>query len=466
MRSSPPRPTLTEFIGACIENDPLRKAERLGTQAPVGRLPLISYASVNRNTTKTTRRSFLQNAAALAAPLVITSNALGNDAKAPASERVTLGHIGVGNRGRTLLRGFQNCKAAESVAVADCYRTRRDHLAKVIKGQAYQDFREMLARDDIDAIVIATPDHWHVPVAVMAARAGKDCYVEKPLGISIEQDLICRKVFRDKQRVFQYGTQQRSMRPCWLGCELVRRGVIGQLTAIEVVAPNGSGGGSTEPASVPDDLDYDMWNGPAEPKPYSFGRCQPPGTYWVYDYSIGYLAGWGAHPLDIMVWGSDADVSGMVEIEGTGVVSESGLYNAVYNWDITGKFGSVAFKFTPGRDSTKFIGTDGWIRVWRGGVDASNKEWLTTNIAAADAQLSVSLRQDENFIEAIKTRREAVSPIGDTVRSDVISHLCNIAVRTGRKIRWDPAKEVIVDDEAAAKMMHRPMRAPWSLETV
>ncbi len=410
------------------------------------------------------RRRLLQGAAvAVGAPYVITSTALGGQDTTPASERVVLGHIGVGNRGRSLLRGFMNCKGAQSVACADAYQSRRDAVAAMIQGTAYADFRELLARDDVDAVVIATPDHWHVPMAIAAAEAGKDAYVEKPLGLSIEQNLACRKAFRDNKRVFQYGTQQRSSRHCRFGCELVRSGRIGKVERIEVIAPNGGAGGSTEVVPVPSDLDYDMWNGPAPSAPYTVDRCKPPGTYWIYDYSIGYLAGWGAHPLDIMVWGSDADVTGTMTVEGTGVVPTEGLYDTVYNWDMAIQMGDVEMTFTPGGDSTKFIGPDGWVQIRRSGIDAEPKSLLKSKIGPNDVHLVESPRQDQNFIDAVKSREDPVSNLTDAVRSDVISHLCDVAVRTGRKITWDPGKEQIVGDPQAAKKTHRDMRPPWTL---
>ena len=178
------------------------------------------------------RRELLQAGCAaavgLAAPYVITSTALGAENKAPASDRITVGHIGVGGRGRDLFRGIQAVPDAQSVAVADCYRDRRDSLAAICQGKAYQDFRELLARDDIDAVVVATPDHWHVPIAILAARAGKSAYVEKPLGLTVAQNLACQQAFAKAETVFQYGTQQRSMAHCHLGCEMVRRGVLGK----------------------------------------------------------------------------------------------------------------------------------------------------------------------------------------------------------------------------------------------
>ena len=413
-----------------------------------------------------TRRDLLKGmaAGAVGAPYVITSAALGSAEKPPAGERVTLGHIGVGNRGKGLLKGFLKCKGAQSVAIADAYRDRREEAVRTIGGKGYADFRDLLARKDIDAVVIATPDHWHVPMAMAAARSGKDAYVEKPLGLTIEQNLACEKLFREKKRVFQYGTQQRSSAHCRFGCELVRSGRIGSVHTIEVIAPDGEAGGSTEEAPVPDNLDYKMWLGPAPIVPYTKDRCVAPGTYFIYDYSIGYLAGWGAHPLDIMVWGSDADLAGPMVVEGTGVIPDKGLYDVVIHWEVKVQMaGGVRMTFKPGGDSTKFIGPDGWVQIRRRGIDAEPKSLLKSKISPSEVHLPESPRQDQNFIDAVRSRKTAVSPLDHAVRSDVISHLCDIAIRTGRKITWDPGKRAIVNDADASRRLSRPMRAPWTL---
>ena len=417
------------------------------------------------NDHRVTRRSFLAGtAAAAAAPYVITTAALGNADKPPASERVTLGHVGVGGQGSGLFFQFQNCKGCQSVAVADAYKDRREARAAVCKGKAYADFRELLARPDIDAVIVATPDHWHVPVAIAAARAKKDAYVEKPLGLTIEQDLACHKVFQEHERIFQYGTQQRSSAHCRMGCELVRSGRIGKVHTLEVIAPNGGAGGSTQEIPVPSNLDYDMWCGPSPKKPYTVDRCHPPGTYFIYDYSIGYLAGWGAHPLDIMVWGSDADLSGPVTVEGTGMIPDKGLYDTVYNWDVRIQMADgVKMTFKPGGDFTKFIGTEGWVAISRGGWDAHPKSLMTSTIGEKDVRLINSSNHYQNFVDAVKARKGAVSPLPDAVRSDIISQLCDIAIRLKRKITWDPKTETIIDDSEATKLCSRPMRAPWTL---
>jgi glucose-fructose oxidoreductase len=419
------------------------------------------------NHIRLTRRRLLKSAAAaVAAPYVITSAALGNDQTPAASERVVLGHIGVGNRGGQgqLFGQFQQCKGAQSVAVADVYKDRRAAYARMIKGKAYGDFRELLARRDIDAVVVATPDHWHVPIAIAAARAGKDAYVEKPLGVSIEQDLACLKAFTTAGRIFQYGTQQRSSPHFRLGCELVRSGRIGKVREIEVTAPNGGTGGSTQAVPVPPALDYEMWCGPAPLKPYTADRCHEPGTYWIYDYSIGYLGGWGAHPLDIMVWASDADLSGPITVEGTGDIPTQGLYDTVINWDMKLRLGDgTPMTFKPGGDSTKFIGVDGWVRMWRGGIDAEPKSLLSSATGRKEVLPDSTLQHCQSFINSVKSRTPAVSPLDHAVRSDTISHLCDIAVRTTRKITWDPKTATIVGNAEAAKMMHREMRQPWTL---
>jgi hypothetical protein len=206
-----------------------------------------------------------------------------------------------------------------------------------------------------------------------------------------------------------------------------------------------------------------MWIGPAPMVPYTRDRCVVPGTYFIYDYAIGYLGGWGAHPLDIMVWGSDADLAGPMTFEGTGVIPDEGLYDTIIHWDVNVQMADgVRMTFKPGGDSTKYIGPDGWVRISRGGIDAEPKSLLTFKPGPGDVRLPVSQRQDQNFIDAVKSRRPAVSTLEDAVRSDIISHMCNIAIRTKRKITWDPKREMIVDDPEATRMLSRPMRAPWT----
>jgi glucose-fructose oxidoreductase len=409
-----------------------------------------------------TRRRLLAGAAgALAAPAVIPASALGADGKVAPSNRVALGNIGVGGRGSGhVARGG----SAQTVACADPFQDRRERVAQSVGGKAYADFRELLARADIDAVVIATPDHWHVPIAIAAARAGKDMYVEKPVGISVAHDQALRKVLRETKRVFQYGTQQRSSRRCRLGCELVRNGRIGKIQEIHVTAPNGAAGGSAAEIAVPPGLDYDLWLGPAPKAPYTKDRCTSSGAYHIYDYAIGFIAGWGAHPLDILCWGYDIHKAGRTVVEGKGRIPTQGLFNTVIDWDVTYAFANgLKMTLKPGRDCTHFVGTEGWIKVSRGGLDAEPRSLLTSSIGPNEIRLIESPGHIQNFVDAVKSRGPTVSPIDDAVYSDILSHLGDIAVRVKRKITWDWEKEEIIGDPEASAMLARPLRAPWTL---
>ena len=430
------------------------------------------------------RRSFLKAAAgAVAAPSIISSAAVGSEKARPPSERISLAIIGTGHRGRAHVNAFLRQKDAQIVATCDPYKDRREREAKRIdnyyakqRGQgnytgckAYRDFREILARDDVDAVVIVTPDHWHVPIAVAAARARKHLYLEKPVGLSIEWNKVCRDVCQRYDVVFQYGTQQRSMGHCRHGCELVLNGRIGELHTIKVKCPNGSSGGSAKPVPVPDGFDYDLWLGPAPMTPYTKDRCSGDwpkiGTYFVYDNCLGFLSGWGAHPLDIAVWGCDPDYTMPVEVWGTGDIPTEGLFDTVINWRIEGRYANgVKFEFDAARgDSTTFIGSEGWVKISRSGNDAKPKSLLGSTIKPDELHLQESHDHPGDFLNSIKSQTPTVSPVDVAVQSDFISHVCDIAVRTGEKIEWDPERETVLNGGQAARMMDRSLRSPWHL---
>jgi hypothetical protein len=420
--------------------------------------------------TRWTRRTFLKTAAAAAAaPVMITSSALGAPGQPPPSERVALGHIGVGGQGGGLLRGFLGLKEGRSVAVCDPIRKRREGAAARINKRygsqdckAYNDFRELIGRKDIDAVVIATPDHWHVPIGLEAVRNGKDVYIEKPLGISVKHDQVMREAVHRYGAVFQYGTQQRSFNThCGFACELVRNGYIGDLKAIHVVAPDGATGGNPEPQPVPEGLDYDMWLGPAPVAPYTRDRVFGVGRWHIYDYAIGFIAGWGAHPLDIAHWGYPHVP---VEVAGTGHIPTKGLFDTVVHWDVTGRYASgVAFTLKPGGDKTTFVGTEGWVAPSRGGIQAEPASLLKIKIGSDEERLLQDNHHYRDFLKCVLARKTPVSNIDSAVQSDIMSHLGDIAIRTGRTIRWDEKKETIVGDEEAARMLSRAMRPPWQL---
>jgi len=440
------------------------------------------------------RRSFLKGstAAMIAAPQILPSQVLGVGGKVPPSERIALAHIGVGGRGTAVQKEFMALEDVQSVAVCDPFKDRRDEAASRIDMyyaekwgagsydcvRPYNNFEEVLDREDIDAVVVATPDHWHVPIAIRAARAGKDMYVEKPLGVSMEQDWALRREIENHKNVFQYGTQQRSERNFRYACELVRNGRIGKLERVDVWCPLGGSGGSTAPAPIPEGFDFDLWLGPAPYAEYTVDRCMARGAFWVYDYSLGFVAGWGVHPLDIAQWGMDADDSGPVEVKGTGVIPTGGLFNTIMSWDYRIKYPSgVEIHFMssdvsapmieayrpPKEHGTTFFGTEGWVSVDRAGIYSQPATLLDSEIGPDEIHLYESPEHRRNFIDCVKDRSETVCPIGSAVRVDLISHLCDIATRIGRPVKWDPENEKIVGDSEAEKMLSRPMRARWAV---
>ncbi len=432
-----------------------------------------------------TRREFLNAAgAACAAPLVITSTALGGEGRPPASQRVVLGYIGTGPRGLLNVREELSCPQAQVVAVCDVWKHVRDGAKGVVDAhyknsdcKAYVDFRELIDRGDIDAVGIASPDHWHVPMTVMAAKAGKDVCVEKPLGVSLAEDQICRKVIQDYDRVFQYGTEARASAACRLGAELVRNGRIGKIKEIRVKAPNSSAGGSRKPMPVPKELDYELWLGPAPWRPYS--GCPNNGRSWfhVYDYAIGFIAGWGAHPLDLLQWAFDTHRQGNWEVEGKGVIPPQGCNDVVINWDIRIRFASGVTmcywatgvpkqehpRLAKLNNYAQLIGEEGWIALYYASMDCDPPSLRESALGPDAVRLPVSRGQERNFIECVQSRQTPVSNIDDAVHSDIVSHISEIAVRSGRKISWDPTKEEIVGDEDASRRLTRAMRQPWRL---
>jgi predicted dehydrogenase len=448
------------------------------------------------------RRAFAKRASlagGIAFPAIVPSSVFG--ANAP-SERVNLAAFGVGGRGTAVNGAFARFPDARYVAVCDAYATRRERAKKTwdtIYGgdyvKTYSSPYEVLQRKDVDAVVITTCDHWHVPLAIAAARAGKDMYVEKPLSLAMAWSLRLRQELSRSRGIFQYGTQQRSgtsRTPVSIfrtACELVRNGYIGPVNRVEVWCHdmsqqfenfNCKQWGSLRPVKPPDDLDFDLWCGPAELKPYTSDRCTSFGTYHCEDYSLGFIGGWGAHPLDIMQWGLDTDSTAPVYYEGGGTVPDYGLYRTVDTWDITCYYANgtpVRFFSERGcRDvimkyrkrysghGTTFFGTEGWISVDRGGMETSKESLLTAKLGANDKPLYDSKDHQHNFIECVKSRQPTVSPLEPAIRSDTITHMTNLVVRTRRPVEYDPVKEAIVNAGAeAARYWNRPMRKKWAV---
>ena len=434
------------------------------------------------------------------AALLLPPAAFSRGATFPANERVNLGHIGVGGRGMSLLNSFLQLDGSQSVAVCDPFLSRREQSAARIesfystkKGSSFRgvrrfhDFRELLLQPDIDAVVIATPDHWHVPIALAAVRAGKDLYVEKPLGVSVAENRFLRRAILDYGRVFQYGTQQRSGRDFRFACELVRNGRIGELFSIHAWCPEiatqevyfHEPGGSMTPSVTPPGFDYDLWLGPAPWSPYTKDRCTCYGSYHHYDNSLGFIAGWGAHPLDIAQWGNDSDETAPISYQGSGEIASTGLYNTISAWDVNCIYAngvelrfmsqawarSLVESYHPNFNNhgTTFLGSEGWVSVDRSGIWARPESLLAERVQPDQVRLTESTNHYQNFISAVRTRHQTVSPIKAAVQSDIICQLADIAVRKQRPIRWDPENETVINDAGAERMLRRSMRAAWAL---
>lgn len=412
------------------------------------------------------------------------------------SNKINVAHIGVGRRGSGLAANFlQKNEHARIVAVCDPFQERRDKVAGIINRfyadlegkpdyngcETYTNFREILKRDDVDAVVIATSDHWHVHIAVEAAKAGKAIYVEKPLGLAFEWGKKLREVVRKNNIVLQYGTQQRSNRNFRLACELANNETFGKLERVDAWCGSGKGRWADfKPEPVPAGFDYDMWIGPAPMKPYSASRVTPNGSFHIYDYSIGYLGGWGAHPLDIVQWGLGTDDSGPVEYLGVGgFFEEENFYDNINDWDlhctyengVNMHFFSVEnakkyVDYTEVKDhGTTFFSKDAWVSVGRYGIRASDPDILKHTFSQNSRRLYESSDHQLNFLECVKTGKDPICNIDAAVRSDTISHLSDIFIRSGEnKLKWNPKNEQLVDPAAGIeKMLVRGYRSPWQL---
>jgi predicted dehydrogenase len=423
------------------------------------------------------RRDFLRKASLAIAPAIIPASALGLDKRSAPSNRITLGCIGTGNMGTSNMKAFLANSDVQVVAVCDTDGKRMEEAREIVrqwyatettsgtyKGcEAYGDFRDLLARADIDAISVCTPDHWHAIPSIEAARAGKDIYCEKPLSYTIEEGRAMCEAVRKHNRVFQTGTQLRSMNHTRYACELIRNGRIGKIHTIR----KGGSGSNEIPVQpempIPEWFNYDMWLGPAPWAPYTEKRCHWNFRY-ILDYSGGEMTDHGVHNFDIIQWALGTQHSGPVEIEGTATFPKSGLYNAATSYDVEWRYADgvrMIARGDPG--SNVFEGTEGWISMSQGGMDASPKSILKSVIGPNEIHLYDSKDHHRNFLDCVKTRAETLAPCEIGHRSTTIPILANIAIELKRKLRWNPEAERFVDDPEADRLLSRAMRAPWHL---
>jgi predicted dehydrogenase len=425
------------------------------------------------------RREFLGRAAvggvAAATPYAITSAALGNAEKPPASDRITVGFVGLGGHGiGRNLRMFLAQADAEPVALCDVDTRRIAEGLKVVRDQrgegftcqTTQDWREVVARGDVDAVMISTADHWHVPMSLAAIKAGKDVICEKPT-LTIAQGRVLADTVSRYGAVFQTSTEDRSVDIYHRMAELVRNGRIGRLERIFVQLPGGPAEpGDPRPKPVPEGFDWDMWLGPAPWKPYREGLHQ---FHWRWnrDYSGGNLTDWGAHQLDTAQLANDTERTGPVEVEGTGKRHESGLYDVFYEYHLVCRYANgVELHVDSGGTGLRFAGSEGWVGndSWRAPLKASSEEILKSVIGPDEIHLFTCPQgEHRNFLDCVKSRRDPYFPAEIGHRCCTVAHLGNVAMDLGRKMRWDPDKEEFLNDETANRMRSRASREPWGM---
>ncbi|MCL4785274.1 MAG: Gfo/Idh/MocA family oxidoreductase [Verrucomicrobia bacterium] len=427
------------------------------------------------------RRSFLQRAAAagvaVVAPQIVPSSVLGLGGATPPNNRITVGFIGTGDHGVNWNLGpYLRHPDAQVVAACDVDAKRLFRATETINAHyknedcfGTKDFREVLARKDIDAVMISTPDHWHTIISLLAIQAGKDVQCEKPT-LTIHEGKVLIEAVRKHKRVFQTSTEDRAVPEYHRMAELVRNGRIGKLQRIEVILPKQpQTAGDPTPQPVPPELDYEMWLGPAPFAPYTRDRVHW-NFRWIWDYSGGIICDWGTHLFDTAQWANDTERSGPVEIEGTGTHWSGGLYDTVKDYDVTYRYANgVVMTCKPGNPSLKFIGTEAWVgnTGWRGAVQASTPEIVNSRIGPNELHLYTNPKgEHDDFLQCVRSRKDPYFPVDIGHRVSTVCHLANIAIKLGRKLRWDPQSEKFIGDDDANRMQDRPRRDPWQLPKV
>jgi predicted dehydrogenase len=444
------------------------------------------------------RREFLRCSAVLAAtacsgPLVAPGSVFGRSAP---SNRIALGVIGCGNQSTVDLPEWLANEDCQVVAVCDVnkgsygYKTDKQFLgrepqrdfvnsfyAKKAPSGTYKgcglhaDFRELLAREDIDAVEVVVPDHWHAVITVLAARAGKDIYCQKPLTLNVREGRQMIEAVRQHSRILQTGSQYRSNAMMRRACELIRNGRIGKVQRVQTYVAannfNGPGPGWQE-MPVPAGFNYDMWLGPAPRAPYHKDRCLYRFRF-IRDYSGGQTTNFGCHSNDVVQWALGTDDTCPVEFEDMGAEfpPKGDLFNTPTKVAFRARYASgieLECKTDPLTFGARFEGTEGWLRVTSNRMECAPESIKDSRIGDNETHLYVSANHYRNFLDCVKSRKEPIEPVEVGHHTAALCHLGNIAMVLKRKIKWDPAKEEIVGDSEAAAMLGRPLRAPWSYD--
>jgi len=435
------------------------------------------------------RRNFIKSSLfAAALPTILPSSVFGQSAP---SKRINVAFIALGDRANQILGGALANPDCKVIGGCD---PKPAHLEKSIArinahygnndAKRYKSYREVIADPNVDAVFIVTPDHNHTPIAIAAAKAGKHVYCEKGLSVAMNWRQQLRKVLTETGVTFQYGTQQRSEYYTGRAVELTRNGYIGNLQEVIINSPCIGGNSIPPPATaMPDGFDYDQWIGVAPMVEYHQARVSQNGGWHIYDYALGFLAGWGAHPLDLAQLGMNTDETGPIKIEGTGMLPTAGIFDTVYDWDILLTYeNKVKCKFSTPKHvrnhlepykfnlvrtpQVVFVGDEGYIGVDRGEISYSNPRLDKLVLKPSDWRVSRLSRRlydhTANFINCCKSGDTPVSNFEAAIRSDTISHLSDVVVRTGKSMDWNPKTELAALD-IQNRMMMRNMRKEWAV---
>jgi len=440
---------------------------------------------------RTARREFLRHAvlggAAASFPNLIPARVLGADGAVTPNNRINVALIGTGRQVfYANLPWFLWSEDVQVVAVCDVDSWRMEQAKKLVeesyakkaglgryKGCAtHRDFREVLARKDVDAVMISTPDHWHACMAIAAAKAGKDIALEKPISLSVEQGRAIADAVTRHKVVCRTDTEVRSQQWFQQLCQVVRNRRIGEVKRVMVGVPKDPG-----PMPVPPELDYDLWQGPAPARPYTLTRVHSPrsgldytagtGPGWMHisDYSLGTLLNWGTHTVDIAQWALDTERTGPVEVEGRAEFRDN-LWDVPRNFEMRYRYASgIEMLYVADRPFVRVEGTEGWIEnTWfqSGGFKASAPELLKWKPGPNDIHLPC-VSEKEDFINCVRSRKDPIITAEIGHRTATICQIGFIAARLGQKLKWDPAAEKFTANDEANQLLSRPLRAPWTL---
>ncbi len=415
---------------------------------------------------------------AVVLPTIIPSSALGMNGSVPPSDRIVMGSIGTGSQGTSNMKNFLKFKQVQYVALCDVDSNHLGNAHDVVNKvygnndcRTYEDYREMLEKEKLDGVCISIPDHWHSLVYIAAAEKKIDIWGEKPLARSIREGQAIVKAVRNNGIIWQTGSWQRSVENFRHAAELVFNGRIGKVSYVEVGLPDGGKNIGTPPVmEVPKGLNWEFWLGSAPQVPYR-GVCHWDWR-WILDYSGGQLTDWAGHHIDIAHWGLGLERTGPVEVEGTGVYPEEGIFDVPIQYDFLCKYANgIQIRVAnasrlPHKMGVTWYGQTGWIHVSRGQLFASDAKILEEKMGEGDTLLYHSDDHFLNLLECIRSRKETITPVDVAHRSISVGLLGEIAMTTGQKINWDPEKEEITGNPRAARLLSRPLREPWTLPAV